>query len=43
MFAVDATNRLQTLTKELANFEEMAHSLLPQPGRQVFVSIWLEQ
>lgn len=34
MFAVDATNRLQTLTKELANFEEMAHSLLPQPGER---------
>lgn len=30
----DASDRLQTLSRELANFEEMAHSLLPQPGER---------
>lgn len=38
MVGLDASARLQTLSRELANFEEMAHSLLPQPGERPRVS-----
>lgn len=34
MITADASDRLQALSRELANFEEMAHSLLPQPGER---------